>query len=302
MPRRSKMKILFTNHDLTQIGGTQIWLETMALEMRRRGHEVTAACFLPGQFSDRLREQGLHVTTFADLADDYDLAIVNHNTCLRQVQSLNCPKVFTSHGPAHPVEFMVLGADAYVAVSEEVQAMYAANPLIDGPEVVRNPIDLERFHRKDRLVSHDVGIACKNKFAMKSAATACEKAGLTYECMHYREHPVEDPWNWYNKFDIAIASGRAAYEAMASGCSVLIYDVRSGEMRADGWVTPENIADLVTCNCSGRFNDYTWGTGHVVDALRAYEPSGMRWWAEEHHDVRKNADRYLSLAESRVAA
>lgn len=290
-----------TNHDLAQIGGTQTWTETMAREMRRRGHEVTVACFLQGLFSDRLREQGFHVTPIGDVADEYDLAIVNHNTCLRQIQDLTCPKVFTGHGPAHPIEFMMPGADKYVAVSEEIQAMYLTNPMIPSPEVVRNGIDLERFRlrRPSADAVDNVAIACKNKFAAKSAKVACEKLGYAYEYMHYREAPVEDPWNFYARHDMAIASGRAAYEAMASGCQVLIFDVRSGEMRADGWATPDNIADLVTCNCSGRFNDYRWGTGDVVKALaedRSNCPH-MRPWIEDHHDVRKNAEKYLEAVD-----
>ncbi len=294
------MRVLMTNHDLSQIGGTQTWLETMAKEIRRRGHEVDVACFINGRFGDRLRNQDFEVMFLNAggewMKRDYGLVIANHNTCLALAQVVDAPKVFTAHGPAHQLERMVPGADRYFAVSEEVQRMYH-QPF--HPEVARNPIDLILYRPdKDRHQGRRVIVACKNKYAMKAAQTACSKAGFECEWMHYKEMPVGTPWELLPHFDIAITSGRGAYEAIACGLDVIIFDVRSGEMRADGWARPDNIEELVKCNCSGRAVDMPWGTGHLVEALNEWQPNwpSLRPWVEEHHDVRKTATRYLEVA------
>ena len=67
------MKILLTNNHLSQLGGTETWVYTMAQELKRRGYQ---GVYKRKDISELLK----------DLIDDepkgYDLALINHNTCL----------------------------------------------------------------------------------------------------------------------------------------------------------------------------------------------------------------------------
>ena len=84
------MKILLTNNHLSQLGGTETWVYTMAQELKRRGYQGWRYIQkIKGYVSELLK----------DLIDDepkgYDLALINHNTCLDVDAKF---KIFTSHG------------------------------------------------------------------------------------------------------------------------------------------------------------------------------------------------------------
>ena len=61
----------------------------------------------------------------------YDLAIINHNKCLIELNKYNNikKKIFTSHGIIPEAEQPYLGADYYVAISEEVKKILRRRDL-----------------------------------------------------------------------------------------------------------------------------------------------------------------------------
>ena len=167
------MRVLITNATMSQIGGTQTWVRTMAAEYKRRGHDVDIYAFDGGVRPEI----------------SYDLMLINHNVCLGALCGTQGTKVFTSHGPHHPLEQPVWGADRYVAVSEEV----VESSKRFNPEIIRNPIDLEKFTPDDEgAYVADVLVMCKNWKASKQAQRACYDAGLSFSVAHYQESPVTD--------------------------------------------------------------------------------------------------------------
>jgi len=74
------MNILLTNYILGGGTGSETWTASLQHELEKLGHTVTTA------------------TDATDLPDVYDLAIINHNTCLKTVSHHTCRKIFTSHG------------------------------------------------------------------------------------------------------------------------------------------------------------------------------------------------------------
>ena len=295
------MRILMTNHTVSGIGGTETWLKTMSDELLRRGHSVEVFTLLAGKFAKKLNCPVM--TELSDLMPPYDLIIVNHNTCLGMVQGIDGPKVFTSHGPAHKLERANYGADYYMAVSEEVRAVQAEAGFHG--EVVRNPIDLDKFKPQDDIEKHPMLIMCKNVDAMRVARRACELADIAADVVHYEAAPADNVHEILPHYESVITSGRGVYEALACGCDVFIFDLRSGIMRGDGRVTRSNIKDLVQRNCSGRAIDRRWdGPKHLAEdlssasAVRRIHPrvGWQRSWTEEHHDVRKNVEKYLAKA------
>ena len=294
------MHILMTNHTVANIGGTETWLKTMSDELLRRGHKVEVFTLLAGKFAKHLN---CPVTTeLRGRMAPYDLIIANHNTCLGMLtlHEVEGPKVFTSHGPAHKLEQANYGADYYVSVSEEVLSAQAALGFFG--EVVRNPIDLEKFRPQDDAARHPMLIMCKNADAMRMARRACELAGIAADVVHYEAAPADNVHEILPLYEAVITSGRGVYEALACGCDVFIFDVRSGIMRGDGWVTSQNMLELVQYNCSGRAIDKRWsgpkeladdlaGAGHPLN-----EDGWSRDWVERKHDVRKNIEKYLAKA------
>lgn len=294
------MRILMTNHSLRAPGGTETWTQTMAAELVRRGNDVTIFTLMKGEMATRMP---CEVVTKVP-REGFDVCLVNHNTCLGMVYPVDGVKVFTSHGPSHGLERAVRGAGVYVAVSEEVRASNAACGFF--PEIVRNPIDLEKFRpaavegKQARQLlggGPTVFINCKNTGALAKAKQACEMAGYAYDFIHYTEHPNFDPAPLMPFFDIAITSGRGALEALACGLAVIVFNGRSdGTVTADGWVTPENVEDVASFNFSGRSRGENWGADELANCLRRYEHHDLRGYVRENHNVRTAADRYLELA------
>lgn len=302
------MHILMTNIDLTEIGGTQVWVETMARQLKKEGHDIDIFSPRVGAFArDRLSE--FTVMDKPITGKEYDLCLVNHNVCLTilQYSKIGGPKVYTCHGPSHRLEAIIPGADHYVAVSEEIAEKYAWV----NPDVILNPVDMDRFKSFSQQSKFPprVLVCTKNAGAMRLAVAGCELAGMEFYVAHYRENPIYDIHELIPQFDIVITSGRGVYETLSCNRSALIVarrlsDFEGWEVQADGWVTEGEITDLVRKNCSGRTNVYKWDSEDIAEALKAWggpEPWG-REWVGKYHDVAKVTKRYLEKANVEAVA
>lgn len=298
------MKILLTNHSLQAVGGTEKWVYAMARELQRRQHEVEVFTFLKGVTSERLAACGIPVRT--DVGTGYDLALVNHGTCLCMVHHLPAVKLFTSHGPRHPLEVPSLGADGYVAVSPEVRAQHAALGI--DCRVIYNGIDLEEFGpTEDRWEPGRPSLlaACKMSLAQGLVGEACRRADVHFDTVHYVSAPEWDMARRMQAVDWVVGCGRTAYEALACNKAVLVFDSRGkAGPRADGWLEVGNVDLIRQKNCSTRTHAWPWDIEGLVAALlemrRRWEappPHWMRAWAERQADVRQKADEYLAYYE-----
>lgn len=289
------MKVLLTNHSLMYVGGTEKWTYTMAKCLHDRGHDVEVFSFLEGTTSERIKP---YAKVISEIGTGYNVVWANHNTCQYQVLNLDCPKVFTSHGPAHPFEAPLAGADHYVSVSRETRSKYASFC----PKVITNGVDLDLFrpHRKQK--KHAV-IATKDKNTGVLVANCLSEMGWTFDAFHYTTSPVWDPSEKMNEAQVVIGCGRTAIEAMASGCDVLVLDARntSKSPRTDGWITEDNVEHLRQVNFSTRAFGHEATREHILDLLAGYEMTEtgehgwQRLWAEANADVEQKVTEYFAL-------
>jgi hypothetical protein len=117
--------------------------------------------------------------------------------------------------------------------------------------------------------------------------------GIDFDIIHYKLNPVEEAWEVIPKYRAVITAGRGAVEAMSSGCQVLVFQ---GEGRFDGWATEDTVERMAQFNYSGRAFNYASTTDNLKRALGDMPHKSLRPWVEEHHDMHKIADRYLSYA------
>jgi hypothetical protein len=121
--------------------------------------------------------------------------------------------------------------------------------------------------------------------------------GLEYDDTFERVWNVEDK---INAADIVITLGRGAYEAMACGRAVIIYDSRpySPFKTADGIVTRSNAKKLATHNFSGRTNKLNWLVGEIKREIKKYKPTmgeDNRKIALASFNVKKQVEKYINL-------
>lgn len=167
------MKILLGNNTLDLKAGSETWLLTLATELKRLGHDVTAYSpflgFIAMQLEaidvrciSELRGSNPAPTKFSlgmvdnEIDQDFDVIICNHHKITKDLHAAfpTVPIIATVHGilhkdvntgeiwPEHPVtDFKV---DQYVAVSPEVQGLLKEVHGLDSV-VIPNFFDLDRF-------------------------------------------------------------------------------------------------------------------------------------------------------------
>lgn len=292
------MKILLATHYLNIVGGTETYTYALGKELRNRGHEVHFYAVEVGLNAWRYEEIG---PIYQNPQDDYDLILMNHNTTLTALQSLKGYGIFTSHGIYPDLEQPAPGADCYVAVSEEVQqhmkeAGYKAH-------IIRNGIDLKRF-RSNRPVSNELErVLCMTQGtqATQKVKKACEQLNIEFISVSKSENiwHIEAMIEWA---DLIIGVGRSAYDAMAMGRDVLLYDERSYSIRSgiDGFVSAPQIEHLITHNCSGRKYALEATEDRLRYNLEDYSPIRAhlnRNIAKIYFNIEKSVDSYLKLYE-----
>jgi glycosyltransferase involved in cell wall biosynthesis len=282
------MNVLLSNREMIALGGTETWVMTMYRELSKT-HDVDL-------YIHEHRNKIFPEATPHNADKQYDLALINHNVCLSALRDTAITtRVFTSHGILPPLEQPVLGADHYVAVSEEVQTNLEVKGYAS--KVIRNPIDTETFTIKTPLNPQPKKALLLSNHQSKNLEiirAACESLGIELVTVgggNQRSDIVEA----INSVDIVFALGRGAYEAMACGRNVIVYDYNG----ADGFITPENALEYRKNNCSGR----RYKTQYTVETLKKqiskYDPNlsnKLREYIIANNNVKTAAEKYLEYS------
>lgn len=224
---------LGSNNLQTYLGGVQTWTRTVSDAIRKLGYECKTydinAPNIPGA----------------------DIYIIAHNTILKKHIKQGVPATLIVHGVIPKLERPVYGASRYFAVSEETQ-QFTDKLGFNCTRIVRNPIDTDRFgfvgcrKRPEKVVIN-------NYRRTLPFIDDLKKRFDVYELN--ASNQTDDVKSIIKDADIVIATGRAAYEAMAMGKNVIISgegNYRGGEY-LDGLVDNDSYLKFRRFNCSGRY-------------------------------------------------
>lgn len=288
------MRILLTNNHLVLPGGTESWTLTMARHLTGLNHEVQVFAHRIGPYA---AEFPCAVTSRP--SGFFDLGLVNHNTCLPLAREL-CPQVvMTCHGVYPELEQPVVGADSYVAVSEEVQRH--VGELGFEAQVIRNAISTSDYAPR-RSIGTRLGRVlslCQGSEAAYQVACAAALCGAEYRRKGLYHHRLTDLRAEIDWADCVVALGRTALESMAMGRAVVVYDNRSYMSPGlDGMIGPNNAADLMAFNFSGRCRQLKPTVAQLVAELGQYSQSMGQWNRDlvlEQFDVGRIWGQYCQL-------
>lgn len=265
----------------------------MAVELKKRGHQVSFMTIKGGKFTDKFRELGQMTTDFHPKYN-YDLILCNHVSCQRRINDVgpHCPVIRTCHGPSVEEEQPIVGADAYVSVSEEVETSLLLKKYVS--KVIRNGIDPERFTQIDAREEPKKVLFMSDYYESVPVVTqACSNLGLELEIIG-SDQPVWDVERYMADCDIVISLGRGAYEGLMMNKAVFIFDCSKG----DGWLDSTTWETFVKRNCSGRTNRKNYTAEELTELLKQYKkPLNNRELALTHHNIKKACDEYLTLAD-----
>lgn len=277
------MKILMTNHQLQDPGGSELFILEMASALVRRGHRIAVYTSLPGAVAARLESSGIPVLARpGDCPFQPDLIHGQHH--LQAMAALaawpGVPALYFLHGaapweewpPCHPRIFK------YVGTSWRFAAWTAERTGTSPGEVgeLRNFFDPERIPPpppprltgKAGVFHNTLG---SDGPSAEALAAGAREAGMDLEWVGKASgRMVENPASWLATCEVVFASGRSAIEAMASGCGVIpISEETLGER-----VAPANFDRLAGINFCAEPSDPPITRERVAERLRARDAPG----------------------------
>jgi hypothetical protein len=249
--------VLFTNNALASRAGSEMYIRDVALALLRHGHRPIAFSLVLGETADELRRATVPVIDdLARLGSPPDIIHGHHHleTLIAALTFPETPVVHFCHGWV-PWEEMPLrhpSVARYIAVDEVCLDRLVREEGIapDRVEVLHNFVDLDRFKPRAPLPSTPRRALVYSNSASadgyaRSIAAACAAAGIALDIVgHAYGNPTDTPETLLQDYDLVFAKARAALEALAVGCAVILADAAgSGPL-----VTPGNFDRLRSRN------------------------------------------------------
>jgi len=304
------MRVLLTNDAMVNLAGSELVTYTMAVMLRRLGHDPRVFTLNPGRVSDILAAGGIPVTSdvMEWSKEEFDVAHVHHNTCAARVRAAfpRLPMLFVSHGVLPELERpppRSVGVASYVAVSEEVRGMLVKDHGVGlaSVYVVRNGVDTGRF-RPASQPGQSVRrvLVISNHFPVDKWATlraACERVGAVCRSigMPTNAGSVWKTEGLINEADLVVSLGRGALEAMACCRPVLVWDMHGG----DGIIDHAKYVDSRKCNFSGRALSQEYSEEDLAEMISDCRPRELgafgRRTVLRHHDIERHVFDYEQI-------
>ncbi len=329
------MKILLGNNTLALLAGTERWTQTLAIQLKKMGHEVT--CFSPelGIISDQLEKDG--ITSFNQISTsgvkpfsfileenidhNYDVIIANHHHVVEFLRKEfpKTPIISTIHGIMHLVddrngskikapEYPALnsGVNQFISVSEEVRDMLLKEYNIDSL-IVRNFFDTRSFiplyegrvfsEKPERFLINS-NYNDKDSEDVKIIREVAKHYGAKVVAVGQNFSFSDDIMKAINDSDIVVGMGRSVLEGVAARRLGIVH----GRWGTGGVVNESNVEELRKFNFSGRNSN---GKFMTVDQLiseidKYYTRENLMWGVEytrREHNVVTAAETYVRIAE-----
>lgn len=258
----SPSRILITQRELKNFGGSEFFAIEVARALRARGREVAIYCPAPGKLANIVTPSGIPVCETPDQVPFVpDIIHGQHHlpTMAALAHFPNTPAIYCWHGarpwveqpPVHPrIRF-------HVVTSERMGPRLATEKGIPQDRIVTIPnfIDPERFSRVRTSAGTPTRAVLYGQSGFHAAELAqledaCHANGIALDKVGYAYgNPRPRPEYFLPDYDIVFAIGRCALEALACGCAVIpIVPQLAGYL-----ITEENFAHWSASNFSPRY-------------------------------------------------
>lgn len=326
------MKILLGNNTLSLLAGSETWTYTLALALKKAGHDVSCFASQLGEISRRLEKEGIpcfdHMSSqgvepFSIVlkpkhVHEYDIIIANHWHIVEFLRSQfpTTPIISTIHGIMHQMEdesgqlmnapehpAMSAGVNQFVAVSEEVQKKLKDEYNLESI-VIRNFMDLKTFKKtkinkspKQFLINTNYALKDDPEIQLIRDVAKHYKARLTAIGQNFSQ--TLNPELAIKDADVVFGMGRSVLEGVAMGRLGIVF----GRWGTGGVINKENIDELKVFNFSGRnSNGSTWTKEQLIEAIdKDFNPTALDWGREyvaTNHNVTMIAESYVQIAKS----
>jgi len=314
------LKILLGNNTFAMLAGSETWMRTLALELKKQGHSVEGFSPELGIISQELQKNGVPcyndistsgIKPFSFILEesrnyDYDVIIASHWHIVKYLreQFPKTPIISVIHGVIHKTrddagreidapEHPALDAQVnqFVAVSEEVREMLLKEYRIDAM-LVRNFFDVKQFAAKRKIAAKPEQFLLNSNYIVPEdpevnlMREVAKHYGARLAVVGQNFVPAADIMKAIEDSDVVIGMGRSVLEGVCAGRLGIVH----GRWGYGGVIAEPNIENLRYFNFSGRNSG-----GHLPSAQdiiaeidRFYNPQTIAWgqkYIREQHNA-----------------
>jgi len=306
-------RILFTNNTLAARAGTELWIRDVALGLRARGHAPAAFSTALGDVAAELRRGGVEVIDDLDaLKGEPDLIHGHHHleTTIASLRFPRAPVLSFCHGatPWEELPARLPTVVRHVAVDLACRDRLVEECGIPADQVslLYNFVDLARFRPRPPLPPLPrralvFGNSASERTYLPAVRAACAARGIALAAAGKGTRVLERPEEALGGYDLVFAKGRAAMEAMATGCAVILCDRRG----AGPLVTSAAFAELRVLNFGIRTLVQPPTAAHLGGEIDRYDPADaarVQTLMRAAGDLQARLDELLVLYAAALAA
>ena len=293
------MNILMTNLRLTWYSGSDTYLYALGKELIKRGHNITIyapviSSILQGR---RFVEAGFNVISdinkdFSKLEkyQDFDIIHGQHNAPVSKAHNIlpEVPVIFVSHGvlpepEKYPRDVLI---SQYIAVSEEVLNYQYKNISDEYKEVIRNPIDTDRFYYAPKKLEKKIKILISsnyyhNKWEADEIWEAAKILDAEIDVIGTNGKMTFETEKLIKECDIGVGLGRSILEIMAMGKPVIVGDYNG----YDGVITPESYLQIRKKNFSSRTYAKKWDGKKLAEEMKKIFSNDYIKMGKDNRDI-----------------
>lgn len=309
------LRILITNRTLSSRTGTELYVRDLAFGLADRGHAPVVYSPFLGELAQEIRDRTIPVTdNLLSIAETPDVIHGHHTletlTALMAFPDVPVVSVCHSWSGWQDVPLKAERIFRYVAVDNTCRDRLRFEHGIpdDKIEVVLNSVDMSRFVPRDALPAQPKRALIFSNAAKPGSEQfpaiqqACTRAGIELEVAGSRAGTsIAKPEKVLGQFDIVFAKAKAALEALAVGCAVVLCDaVGAGPM-----VTVSNVAQLRPLNFGHRALSHPLTPEYLGEQIAKYnaqDAAAVSKTIRESADIDLMVDELFGIYQESIAA
>lgn len=292
------MKILITNHTLSERTGTELYVRDLALGLLAKGHSPIVYSPRSGALASELRSLTVPVVDdLSNISTQIDLIHGHHRheTMTALLHFPGVPAVFFVHDwhSCHDLPPRFPRILRYVAIDgTRRDRLLLENGIPESlVTVLPNGVDTERFNPRISLPERPRRALVFSNYVrlpiqIAELKEACSRQGISLDVVGAgMKRSVANPEHVLGDYDLVFAMGRSALEAMAVGAGVIVWGLEG----LGGFVHTGNFTNLQDHNF-GRRALRRVGAAELETEIRRFD-------REEARSVQKLVRTTLSQSE-----